>query len=1039
MSKQPSDTIDNNPDFMKLESNDSAELGQVICYQNKHTGDVIFKKTVDTKSLLNTPREERIINHILDLQPREFSPIAPNYRMHYSLPLLKVNENPSELFFIDSSVTLECVIKSFQSQGVRFSDQDLYAILGFLLATGLVMEENLGFHTKISPSSILIMPHNRLSLRHPMMYQACVESLVVDIVHPISRFGGDWKDDWFRDQEKREMYMELESSGALDMTDMHSQKQKLMTILLENQRKLLTISIDTMFQTLLAVAALVEIDTFSTVSGELVEEDVNKAIQQVRKYYDREIADLLTHVLQKQAYDSFKTLDEEISRHPSLKHKIIANLNSNPVTAKMIPSSGFQNSILLNTVRDLHKITRQVSAGHNNESRAADTQSFQLNSLSSSALQDSNKNTIETEVQIQKVQSSSQDQRLPEYKKSSTHEEMKNNQFSDSSESVDDQTSNLARQPWNTAPGQYPGQRFPHQHFMGHPGMPSPHYPGYGKNHQFPPLYGHPGMHSHMGYHPQSAHMTGSHRLANKPTWQSPIPLDNKAIKHAYKDTVSPTNKTNPFENEVKNEEAEIDEVNKVKNDQSSREKAKLIEYAVADEEKKSKEVALVPKEIVVASGKDKNYDELMNYTRRLEDQLKIQNDAIRQTQENQRIQFEENQRQRKELEQLKQLVHSQSQIQESARMDNSDSMSVSQKSFREPPTYNPNKTPPPRVSNISSHKGPIQERTRNSRSPKRRQQDNSEARPQSPPKQQSSRHPTEQRRAPSHTVIDGRKKAPSIENLPYHPVAQGFKPHKIDINHGHHLQPNFSSISHPAIQDQQTPREPQYGGPKANDSPLRTIFNTKDMQSHHEKQYAIDHYGNKIYLDDASPESLARLRLGRQGRQGRQGPYGGWPSGGNMGFNNIQISSPSPVHYETRTFMTPSRQVAAHGYHQMRPSPLHSNQFPCPVGYIDPSPLPESVYKKVDFSRSETHQSVETVKLSTPSIYATTPPSDTKATDNHLAQAARGYHQNNSHASQSLRHMPQVSHQSAGVQSHAHTAKKSQVIDLHRHTLDYR
>ena len=884
MSSFPPESIDGNDDFVLLHSDTNDEIAQYSKYQNKHTAEIVIRKRIHPNEALKTKKHEEIANRIIDLQPREFSPIAPNYQMKYSLPILRAESQPTDIYIIDSEVTLESVIQELSLKGSRLTDQDLFALVGFLLATGLQMEEHLGFHTEITPGSILILPQNRLALVHPLKYNACVDSLLQDIVDVIASNSDVWKDVWFTDQEKRELYMEIENSEEFELQGAKS--SKFMTSIVNSHRILMIKTIDQMFQSVLAAAAMIDIDMLTNSQGELIDLQVTKAIQQAGRFHDPELVDLLRHILQKQAYESFKTLDEDISKQPSVKHKIVTSLNCNPVTAKGIPASGYSSSVLVNVAQELHRVKRQEVRSKSRIKMASVHESIILNSMNNSHIQESGIN-MSSQNDINKGIDPKTDQIT-----------VGNNYVLKNEEFTDDKNSKPVRIPSDlTQSTQRPSTHI-------HPPLQSLNPSTIQHSHQSSNT--HPGMYDHPALNPQpypGIHIYGSQipitgqpkQPGQKPVWTPPIPLDSPQKLNDVNSDIKVSKSKNPFDDEEMNESSA--QVVQKKYVEDSRKK---VEFKL--DEKKDKENTNFDSESVKIQltaeikQKDQALEDMRNYTKKLEEQLRSQSATIIVIQETLRKQADQNNIQKNEIEHLKQIMQDQYKPQENtAVLDNSYSVSVSQRSqgsYREPPTYNPNKVPPSRISGIISSPNSRPELSRmSSRSQRRKQpqstphQDN-----QTIPMRESLNQPITLRQPPSHTVIDGRKK-PVLSSHGHSSSAADVRHHRPDTKQGIPYASPLQAFKSNHAEDLRSSRQ----------------IDTENIKQN--IPYMYDQAGNKVYLDDTSSAYFAKLR---NVRPAYYGP---------VTLNNIHISSQLPINYESREYVTPIRPITSQTVPRLTPT----------------------------------------------------------------------------------------------------------------------
>lgn len=820
-------SIDQDPNFRYLDKSESDELGYVECYENKVTGDIVAKKTVRLDQTFSSPNEVSILNTILGLQPQELSPVSHNYHhlvQHSTFPQLNSAKKSADLFFLDSPVTLDCVSQYLKEQNKWLDESDIFAIFGFLMAAGLMMEEHLGFHPCIYPSSLLVMKNHRLSLMHPLMYENYIKTMSSDVVDCIARSGKLWEKEWFRNQEKREIYAETHKIQP------KSAEESSIATLVDNHRKLVGSTIDGMFQTILAIVSNTEIDKLFKEQNQLNLAQIESSIEKARQHIDPELVDLLQHVLLNQAYESFKTLDEHINTLPTLKQKIVRWLNTSPLTAKSrLPGGQFESTL----IKAVNEILNQP-AEKNEHSRTVTENSSQLFNSTFDKFFDGHQQPETAE----KVMTSYNPE--VDFTRTNYHDAPKaENNPTHNSQHPPIQPSTQEKQGWRGVQQQNSPGGFPpvpsNQIPPFYPQAPLP--PGF-LSPSFPP----PGP-THAPFHPQQPFMLPP-GLVPPAKWTPPQAPPRQ-----------PSSKVFPLQEF--NTEVENKSKSEIKQDTPKTGSNPFTGEQEKDREQKV-EVEKYPGDLKTANDITK-IEELVAYTKKLEQQIENQQKIINHTQVVQRQQQEENDKQRKEIEELKKIVYSQNSNQDIDA--NSETQSVSQKTnsrYQDPPTYNPNKVPPSRVTNV----GPQNSKMNPYQIPEMPKTEPNHQRASQTP----TAHIAPQPSGP-HPVIRGRRLPPSFSQ-PSPPMNSGFPVQRINMAYPfrapHHF-PYDLQYSPANLNMNYSPRPIVTEKPPQilTSSMMASVTQSQTFPAPilHDQRYVYDDLGQKVYLQDTSPSTLAKMR----------------------------------------------------------------------------------------------------------------------------------------------------------------------------------
>lgn len=835
-------SIEHDSDFVYLDQSVSKELGHVECYENRLTGEIIAKKVIDLGKLLNSPEEISILNSVLSLQPKELSPASEDYLklVHKDVfPQLSLSKK-FQVYFLDSSITLDGVVHYLKEQNKKIDDSDAFVILGFLMAAGIMMEEHLGFHPCIYPSSLLVTAQNRLTLMHPLMYEAYLTAMATDIVPLISQAGNSWHPDFFKNQEKREIFAE-----TLRIKPQADQNTKV-SVIVDNHRRLVSATIDSMCHTILSIVSGVDVADMITEDGAADVGNVENAIGIAREKTDSELVDLLRHVLMVQAYESFKTLDEYINSMPSLKAKIIRYLNSSPLTAKFEPPGGMLDSTLTKAVKQLASRNRDELQSSElltgNSSYVNDSSLHNLTEQKTKGNPDSwgSKQHMMSPLELDDIKTLNEESEKRE-KPSKEKGGAPNQQESQGWKGVHAPSfpSPPPLMPFHGPMGALP--------FMPPPGMMSP-----------PTLYGSSPI-------PSPFQMPGPRPIHPMPPFGMPPAPGQMPVPPA---TWTPPQRplagmiipkvVDQFKEFTPQNDGDIKSTSKNPFTGDTDKVAENGENAIGQGKKDGEG----PKFGTEAKSSDnKLIQEILAYTKRLEQQIEAQRVLIEKTHAIQKQQQEVNERQSKQMEELKKMILSRPLGE--VKDGHSEAQNVNQNipsNIQEPPKYNPHKTPPPRLTNHSSN-------NLEQKSPPGHDSPKAEPKVAQNPAIENSNSPANRPR----TMIRGRRMPASISFAsrlippemnaspfsPHHPFRGHHQPFSNIINtQNPYFKPVHMSSPRPIVTD----KPPQVLMRKTY-TPGMTDSQTSIESVVPDKHYVYDEFGQKVYLQDTSISTLARYR----------------------------------------------------------------------------------------------------------------------------------------------------------------------------------
>ena len=336
--------IENDRDYVPGTSLSKDGFGNLTEYRTKDGSKKIVRKRLSTNQLCSIPEVFPVLNKLITHFPAEFSRVSTYHRMTETINLLEPNKSQFSLYFEDSDVDLEKVVEYLKVNNERFTEQDIEAILGFFVIAGRAMEENLGFHPAVTPRNVLLID-SKLSLFNPLIYESYSIRWVDQIAAPLTQAKSILPQDCFTSSEKREA--EALRHGPTSLASR----------IVENHKKLLQLTINTMFVTLLGLVAQQDIEPSDY---DMIKQAANSA----NMNYSKSLVDFIVKVITEKP-SSFKTIEQAIGM---VKTSVFKSVSFNVMTSSQIKDD--PTSVVQEAVRTIERVpgksnTRNLNSSHN--------------------------------------------------------------------------------------------------------------------------------------------------------------------------------------------------------------------------------------------------------------------------------------------------------------------------------------------------------------------------------------------------------------------------------------------------------------------------------------------------------------------------------------------------------------------------------------------------------------------------------------------------------------------------------------------------
>ena len=167
-------------------------------------GSTIIQKQIDGN--LASSNQADILDRIVKGLPSEIFPASTSSSFNQTYPSVNVGNPAKPTYFQTSRPTLKDVTQWLISNGsIRYTSQDIYAVMGFLVGIIYECEERMVFHPRVSQDELSL--HNaKLKLSNPFLFNSAVKKVIENVVGPIEYTGRNWDPSFYKSKVQRNKF-----------------------------------------------------------------------------------------------------------------------------------------------------------------------------------------------------------------------------------------------------------------------------------------------------------------------------------------------------------------------------------------------------------------------------------------------------------------------------------------------------------------------------------------------------------------------------------------------------------------------------------------------------------------------------------------------------------------------------------------------------------------------------------------------------------------------------------------------------------------